>query len=192
MSERQKVLVDMDGVLAGFDEEVQACLDERHPEIERQPRVNYYISDDYPEHGLLVRAISNEPGFFARLPLISNAKKGLQRIIDLGYEPQICSAPLTANPTCKAEKLQWLERVIVPHFGRQILETAAITKNKHAVPGLALIDDRLALAGTSEAEWTQIIFDQPWNQGQPGFRLHGWLDKNLSVFLDQLSGTIGG
>lgn len=49
--ERPTVLVDMDGVLADFDAEAIARLQERHPNIPLlDTRINFYLSDDYPAH----------------------------------------------------------------------------------------------------------------------------------------------
>ena len=185
MTEKPTVLVDMDGVLADFDAEVQYRLWHRHPEIQPVRRNNFYVADDYPEDRDLVDAISNEEGFFRSLPLIQNAFDGWQRIIDLGYYPQICSAPKKANPNCEAEKLEWLREYFVPKFGKYVVEEAIITRYKHLQKGIVLIDDRPEVRHSNQAEWQHIIFDRPYNrhiEDKP--RLKGWNHESLSEILE--------
>lgn len=182
----------MDGVIADLDGEMLVCLTERQPGFEARPRTNWYMSQDYPEFLPMFDQIIYEPGFFARLPIAEFALEGLQRIIDLGYEPRICSTILEPNPTCEADKRLWLERNIAPHIGKFISETPVFTADKYTASGFAIIEDRPVMPNATEAEWTHIIFDKLYNQGHPGFRLHGWLDENLDMILSQLSQTVGG
>jgi 5'-nucleotidase len=184
VSDQTDVLVDLDGVLADFDGEVVRRMAVMHPEIVPRPdRVNFYIADDYAECRALVRAIYIEPGFFAELSLVDGALCGWQRLIDLGYHPRICSSPVTANVQCRAEKLAWLEEHLAPAFGLSVVDEAVITKDKHLVAGLALIDDRPKIASSEFAAWRHIIFDQPYNRGANGARLRGWYDEDLEVLL---------
>lgn len=185
ISELPVVLVDMDGVLANFNDEILSRIAERHPDIpllEHHP--SFYISDDYPEHSELFKKVSCEPGFFEALPLIDDALEGWQRIIDLGYVPQICSSPLSGNPTCEEDKLAWLKKHFVPTFGESVVTQALITRNKHLCKGIALIDDRPEVYGVSEASWSHIIFDRQYNERVLGPRLMGWLDDKLPELLD--------
>jgi 5'-nucleotidase len=183
--EKPTVLIDMDGVLADFDQEVINRLMIRYPHIPiLKQRQNFYISDDYPEHSLLLREISDEQGFFSSLPLMENALHGWQRIIDLGYHPMICSAPMKSNPYSKSEKLEWLTNYFVPTFGQYVVDQAIITSDKHLHEGVVLIDDRPIMYGADEASWKHIIFDHPYNRSsleQP--RQYGWLDDNLPNLL---------
>jgi len=118
------------------------------------------------------------------LQTVDNALKGWQRIIDLGYNPRICSAPIRANPYCLTEKLGWLRRNFVPVFGHYVVEQAIITKEKHLYDGVALIDDRPEVAKSSEASWQHIVFNKPYNQNSKGVRLKGWLDDKLPSLLE--------
>ena len=182
------VTVDIDGVLADFDGEVKSRLKERHSNIPiLETRENFYISDDYPEHRLKVRAISDEEGFFESLPLVKNALEGWQRLIDLGVHPLICSAPIQSNPFSKVEKLNWLQQHFVPVFGEWVVDQAIITSDKHLFHATALIDDRPQMKNAEMATWKHIIFDQPYNRdilNQP--RLHGWLDEALPEILKDI------
>lgn len=85
------VLVDMDGVLADFD---AAVLDRLPPGVARVARTHLYLAEDHPEHLTRVESITSRPDFFLELPLVGHALQGWQRLIDAGYRPRICSAPL--------------------------------------------------------------------------------------------------
>ncbi|HEX3568826.1 MAG TPA: hypothetical protein VHT70_04085 [Candidatus Saccharimonadales bacterium] len=174
------VLVDMDGVLADFDQRILDQLADRHPHIPiTATRSNFYVSDDYPEHAELIRAMSDEEGFFRSLPIVDGALDGWQRILEGDYRPRICSSPISTNPYSKAEKLGWLEEHLAPVFGNWVVEQAIITKNKEEYDGIALLDDRPELRNADKAPWQHIIFDRPYNQASRQPRLYGWKDKNL-------------
>lgn len=180
------VLKDMDGVLAGFDDAVLSHLKQNNPEIELTlERPNFYIADDYsPEHQEVIKAITTASRFFAALPVVEYALEGWGRTIALGYEPRICTSPLTSNPTCSEEKLEWLEQHFVPRFGKKVVEQAVITSHKHEVDGIALIDDRPEIRRAHEATWQHIIFDRPFNRYlADSSRLYGWLDPNYPDLL---------
>lgn len=183
----------MDGVLADFDAEVHSRVAERHPDIrplDPFPEIpDFYVSRHYPEeHYDTVRGISNEQGFFASLPMIPDAAYGWERVMRLGFRPQICSSPISTNPYSKEEKLGWLEENLAPLFGSWVVSTAIITRDKHLVSGAVLIDDRPAIQHAETATWQHIIFDQPANRGITGptiRRLKTWRDPNLPQLLRQ-------
>lgn len=184
-SERPTVLTDMDNVEADFDLEVSNRIALNHPEIPIvTDRKNFYISSDYPEHIELVRAISDEKGFFSSLPLMDGAIKGWARMIEAGYKPRICSSPISTNPYSKEEKQGWLEEHFVPTFGYWVVDQAIITKNKEEFEGIALIDDRPKLENADRATWQHIIFDRPYNKANTQPRLYGWNDSNLLKLLN--------
>lgn len=110
--EAPPVLVDMDGVLADFDQGILHRLTERHPDVPIAPRSNFYIAQDYPEHVDLVRSLSNEKGFFSSLQLVDDALYGWQQILSAGYVPRICSSPIRANPHSKEESIVCLTSCI--------------------------------------------------------------------------------
>jgi 5'-nucleotidase len=178
------VLVDMDGVLADFD---GAVIDRLPLEIARVARTNFYISQDYPDHTTHVHAITSHPEFFRSLPVIDGALEGWQRLIDLGYDPRICSAPLTANEQSVAGKLAWLQDHFVPKFGKQVVERAIIDKQKYKYDGLVLIDDRPEVeTNNGQATWQHVVYDRFYNQqSNAKLRLFGWNDQNLESLLDR-------
>lgn len=185
MTKALTVLVDMDEVLALYDSEVIKRLKKLHSHIPIiGERTNFYIAEDYGEHAQLLRDIADEAGFFESLPVGIDALAGWQRLIDYGYHPRICSSPKLTNPYSKEEKLRWLRRHFVPHFGEWVADEAIITRDKHLYDGIALIDDRPEVKSADEAPWQHIIFDQPYNQHVDTPRLRGWLDDSLPELLE--------
>lgn len=171
------VNVDMDGVLADFDGSVKRLLLARDPNTDvSDPSSNFYITKRLksPEAVAAARAIQSSRGFFLNLPLIDGAIDGWNSIVELGYQPRILSAPLTSNPWCTVEKLEWLDA----HFGPEIVDKAIIDKNKAAYDGIALIDDRPVIDGAANARWQHVVFDQPYNsEVDAEFRLMYWRDR---------------
>ncbi|PID32725.1 hypothetical protein CR956_00960 [Candidatus Saccharibacteria bacterium] len=177
------VLVDMDGVLADFHGKMIEKLLEKRPGLEIPELKEHMVWANFEDEA--VRAdlaqFKHAPGFFRSLEVIDGALEGWQKIIDLGYQPIICSSPLRTNPLCEAEKRDWLKY----YLGDEVADQAIINKQKYLYDGFALIDDRIDLANTESAPWQQIIFTQSYNQDHDyEFRLNGWHDPNLKATLD--------
>jgi len=180
------VLVDMDGVMADFDGKVLQDLEDLYPHVPiPHPRNSFYIDDDMaPEHKPIVREIISKPGFFTQLGVIEGTHQGWELLLDAGYTPQICSAPLRKNPTCEQDKLAWLEEHFVPQFGHWVIDTAIITKDKASCSGLAIIEDRPEIKDAHRAEWKHVVFDRTYNQfAQSPYRLDGWKDPFIIPLL---------
>ena len=178
---KRTVLVDMDGVMADFDAAAIASI----PAAERLVRSSFYVADDYNE---LVRptieAAYNAPGFFESLEPMPGMQEAWQVMIDNGYHPRVASAPLSSNPTAIEGKIKWLDRVMVPEFGPQVVVEAIIDKQKWRYGGLALIDDRpdvpRGIDGERTAEWEHVLFGWSHLRSVPlattAFRLLSWQD----------------
>lgn len=183
------VLVDMDGVLADFDAAFHEAVREQYPHATMLDPLpdppSFYASQAYPgQFQSELRAISDAEHFFARLPVMPDAVEGWQRIIDEGFQPQICSSPIKSNPYSKVEKLGWLEEHLAPVFGSWVVETAIITSEKFKHPGAVLIDDRPDMPNSALASWQHVLFDQPCNRHvETDLRLSSWNDPNLGSIL---------
>lgn len=173
----------MDGVLADFDGAVLQALPSH---IERVARQHFYIARDYPEHLADVKAVYSHPDFFFGLTPVADAVEGWHRLLGLGYEPRICTAPLTLNAKSVEGKISWLKRFFVPHFGDDIVTTAIIDKRKFDYDAVALIDDRPDVdTNGGVARWRHVVFDQPYNRGALSqLRIFNWSDPNLESVLE--------
>lgn len=178
------MLVDMDGVLADFDGLV---LERLHRSIARVARTNFYIAQDYPEHMYHVREITSHPDFFKQLPVVDGALDGWEKMLDLGYDPRICSAPLSSNRFSVEGKLTWLRQIFVPKFGEAVVNRAIIDKQKYKYQGRVLIDDRPEVdTGSGQAQWKHVVFDRPYNQDSSAeLRLLNWRDTELDSVLER-------
>ena len=193
MNDRNRtVLIDMDGVMADFDSRALSCLSSNQI-VERQ---EFYVAQDYPaELRPRIEAAYNAPGFFENLEPMPGLHEGWQSLIDDGYEPRVASAPLSSNPTAIEGKIKWLDRVLVPEFGPDVVENAIIDKHKWKYPGLALIDDRPLVprgpGNEDKATWQHILFGWEHKATVPladtAFRLLRWTDtSHLLTMLDTI------
>ncbi|NCU37651.1 hypothetical protein EOL96_01130 [Candidatus Saccharibacteria bacterium] len=185
MAEKLTVLVDMDGVMAGFDDEMERRLYAMKPSIIIPNRANdFYITKRLtsPEDVELARSIQTSQDFFRSLPPIEGALEGWSQIKALGYHARICSAPLTSNPWCVSEKLEWLDA----YLGPNVVDEAIIDKDKSRYTGIALIDDRPVVNGSGKAPWQHVVFSQPYNNHiKAEYRLTHWQDPCLPQILAQ-------
>lgn len=187
MSERSVVLVDMDGVLADFDGATKQYLAKHHSEIPIvEKRRHFYFRDDYPDlgHQAIINRLHASRGFFASLEPIDGALEGWQRLIELGYEPRVCTAPLHTNEWCVEEKTDWIQR----YLGGVAARTAILDTAKEQYPGIALIDDRPVVKNADVAPWQHILFTASYNQDvETAYRLNGWSDENLVNLLESVA-----
>lgn len=162
------VLVDMDGVLANFDQRVFDVLSERHPEVEQPAKDErlFPLKNSFAtEHHALLHAIMTEPGFFASLAPIEGAVDSMHAMLAHGLDVRICSAPLASSPACAAEKVAW----VAEHLGKEWVDRLILTRDKTYVRGDYLIDDAPVAKGSGlEPTWEHIYMEQPYNRpGKP-------------------------
>lgn len=189
MNHERTVLVDMDGTIADFDGTLVADLRAEHPEIEIPERKSFYFEHDFPEqHHDVIKGIISRPGFFLRHGIIEGAIDGWAGLIEAGYQPRICTAPLRKNRFSIPDKINWLEEHLVPVFGTRVIDTAIIDKHKFRHPALALIDDRDDIEDVRKASWEHIVFDQPYNhECKAQYRMLGWHDRGVFVALGSIA-----
>lgn len=158
------ILVDMDGVLADFEQGFINLWQETHPAhtvINREKRNTFSVKESYPEHlHQHVEAIYSNPGFFHKLPVIEGAKEALEEIESLGHDVWICTAPLTKYDNCVLKKYHWVAENLGSAYTKRII----LTKDKTMVRGDFLIDDRPDIVGNYNPKWEHIIYDASYNQ----------------------------
>ncbi|MDN5275521.1 MAG: 5(3)-deoxyribonucleotidase [Candidatus Saccharibacteria bacterium] len=184
MSELGKtVLVDMDGVMADFDNAALVSISKKDIVL----RSSFYVAHDYPANlQPAIEDVYNAPEFFENLEPMPGLKEAWQEMIDNGYDPRVASAPLASNRSAVEGKIKWLDRVMVPDFGPKIVEEAIIDKQKWKYRGIALIDDRPDVPrgenGAEDAVWQHILFGWAHMSKVPlaatAFRLLSWRDIN--------------
>ena len=177
------ILVDMDGVLANFEQGFVNIWKEKHPELPYIPveeRTTFYTYKQYPkEHRPLTQDIVRAPGFFASLPPIEGALKGFAELAETDHQINICSSPLIGNPTGASEKYDWIEE----HLGRDWLGKVILAPDKTMVRGDILIDDRPEVKGSQTPVWEHILYDHLYNQHMEGRRRLTW--ANWSEVLEE-------
>lgn len=167
-----RILIDMDGVIADYDQEFLQRWRRRHADkfyVPLEDRTTFYVKDEYPEElKPLVAEILLESGFFRDMLPIPGAQEALEEMQEMGFEVFICSSPLSTYRNCVLEKYEWVEKYLGPDWVRQLI----LTKDKTIIKADFLIDDRPLITGAQEPpEWEHILYDRPYNRGANRRRL---------------------
>ena len=156
------VLVDMDGVIADFEQGHQAKLDlYSYPkEWAAKDRTDWDILSSIPvaDRDKVLR-MWHAPGFFADLKPIAGALEAMQRI-NKKHDVFICTAPLMHSGTCSAEKIHWVKWWL----GNDWVKKVIISSDKTLVQGDVLIDDRPNVSGLLTPRWKQWLFAASYNR----------------------------
>jgi len=158
------ILVDQDNVLADFDAGFRAAWRAAHPQapgVAEAERRAWNIRDDLPEtwRAAAMRVYSAS-GFFRSLPAIPGGREALEKMLELGWNVRICTAPIEQYQNCVAEKFAWVERHLGPQWCRRIVLTA----DKTVVQGEWLIDDKVEITGSHPPAWRHALFDSHHNR----------------------------
>jgi 5'-nucleotidase len=125
------VYVDMDGVLADF-----------FGEVAREHDVAYWREIHRKDLG--IDQIARQPEFFAGLPILPNAGKFMQGVLQLTKKYSILSSPLMSNvEESSKEKMQWLQRHLQDHQPQAVIfdhEKYKYAQQPDETPNI-LIDD---------------------------------------------------
>jgi 5'-nucleotidase len=161
------ILVDMDGVLANFEEGFLIEWKNNYPEL---PYIPIQARRSFLS---IVEGIYFKKGFVLGLEPFEGAIEALKTMRSEGHEVKICTTPLSGNKYSVEEKTAWVEK----HLGKEWLKNLISIKDKSLVEGDYLIDDKPEITTTSIPKWEQIIFDAPYNRKVVGKkRLLKWAD----------------
>ncbi|MFT4309340.1 MAG: 5' nucleotidase, NT5C type [Candidatus Woesearchaeota archaeon] len=156
------LLVDMDGVIADFEQGFLDIYRVRHPDkpfIPIEDRSTFYLTDDYPADLVdMVRDITMSVGFFYSLPPIEGALEALPQLL-VKNDVYICTSPLLENRTCVQEKYDWIQK----YLGTKWKDRMILTKDKTLIEGDYLIDDKPNIKGIVQPSWEQLLYYQPYN-----------------------------
>ena len=159
-----RILIDMDGVIADFDQEFLRRWRERHPEkpyITLEERTTFYVKDSYPEalHSFVAEILLEE-SFFREMIPVPGAKEALEEMVTKGFEVFICTSPLSTYGNCVLEKYEWVEKYLGPSWVNKII----LTKDKTVIKADFLIDDKPEITGVEKQPgWEHILYDRPYN-----------------------------
>ena len=178
-----RILVDQDGVIADWGQAYNDSLDAYGEEAALIPRhedqTTFNLNEGRTKREKeIIAAIMVEPGFYSRLQPIPGAQSALKAAVRAGHDVRIVTSPWASNPTCASDKLNG----IIKHYGSHWASRVVITSDKTVVCGDFLIDDKPEIKGSMEPEWTQILFDQPYNQhviSKP--RIRQWTDDLFDI-----------
>lgn len=171
-----RILIDMDGVLADFEQGIIDTYQARHPNkdyIPKEQRTTFYTKDQYPkETQPLIQDICLSKGFFLGLSPIQGSLQALSELSARGDKIYICTSPLLENPFCIQEKYNW----IIKHLGKEWTKKVIMTKDKTIINADLLIDDKPDITGIQTPTWEQLLYTQPYNAQINSLRRITWQD----------------
>lgn len=157
-----RLLLDMDGVIANFDEKTYSRasaeghqFDIAHP---REQTMRYVTDHVVPHQRNAVRQMTYEAGFFRSFPVMEGAQAGVEALLSKGVDIWVCTKPLERNPTCRDEKGAWLKE----HFP-MLEKKLIIAPDKSLIKGAILLDDAPKIEWIPHAEWYPVVFTRSFN-----------------------------
>lgn len=171
------ILVDMDGVLANFEEGFLNEWKKKYPKlpfVQLQNRRSFYIRDDYLREFLpKIESVYFKKGFILGLNPIEGAIDAIKEMETNGYQVKVCTTPLNGNIFSEEEKTTWIEK----YLGKEWLKNLIFIKDKSLAEGDYLIDDKPKIKTVRVPKWEHVIFDAPYNRNiEDKKRLVKWSD----------------
>jgi 5'-nucleotidase len=176
------ILLDADGTLLDWGAQWDAVLDELYPHFPNIPRTLNQRSFNLKlnlseEEAAAVDEIFNHPGFYGRLKPIPGAQEAVAKMVEKGHHVQVATSPWWDNPTCLQDKSDSLAKF----FGEDIRRTAHFGSDKTILRADYLFDDKPEIKGKYRPEWTQILYDQPYNRDIDLHRIFSWDDWEAKI-----------
>lgn len=163
MKKRLRLLLDMDGPMAAFDEAFfTACrtagfqMDIDHPSKQIHRYSTDHIADRFTRNR--ARELVNQDGWFRNLPVTPGSQEGVEELLSADFDIWVCTKPLESNKTCRDEKAAWLAE----HFP-QLKNRLITAPDKSMIIGDILLDDAPKLEWLGRALWRPVIFTMPFN-----------------------------
>lgn len=158
-----RLLLDMDGPLAAFDQRGWEIIRERKvlTDVDGwKNQTHRYFTDHATTRRsrLFVRKLTQAQGWFRELPVVPGAQEGVQDLLYHDVDLWVCTKPMGTNPYCADEKRAW----IAEHFP-ELTNRLIITPNKSLIDGDVLLDDAPAIEWLPLATWRAVIFNAPFN-----------------------------
>lgn len=184
------VLVDMDNTIVDYDTEFARRWLQLYPNdsTERIRRRQFFeMEKNFPPNLQAdVKRVIAQPDFFRSLKPYDGAIEALREMHAVGLHVMLCTSPsLFQMETCAAGKYAWVRE----YLGEEWMPRLVITRDKTVVRGRVLIDDKPVMRGACERpEWTQVLFEQPYNVKVDKPRIKSWRHWRpiLAPYLKQL------
>lgn len=168
-------LVDADGTLLDWGAFFTHVANLEYAHLPRIPRHSEQRSFNLKlnmneEESAAIDAIMAYPDFYRHLKPLPGAQEAVAKMKERGHHVQVATSPWWDNPTCLQDKA-WN---IAEHFGDDMRRTMYLGSDKTALRADYLWDDKPEITGWYEPVWTQILYDQPYNQGIDLPRIYHW------------------
>ncbi|MFP4117332.1 MAG: 5' nucleotidase, NT5C type [Candidatus Woesearchaeota archaeon] len=173
-----KILLDMDDTLYDFLGNITDLYRRLYPEepfVAPEDMYDNHFSKVYREQiGHMAEERMEElfhmPELYRNLRPLPGAVEAVHEMLDEGLDVRVCTAPLRDYRHCVHEKYESLDE----HFGKNLTDHLVLARDKTAIKGDILVDDRPRISGRYEPEWNHVLFDQPFNRHVDLPRIQSW------------------
>lgn len=173
---RPRVLLDVDEVIADFNQGLRALIFERMKiNVRHVPATAEHLEERLGftlQQKKDLHAGMDQPGWNRTFQLLPGAKAGVERLQEVA-DVFFVTAPRWSSPTWDYDRRDWLHA----HLGipeRQVVITSA----KHTVCGDMFVDDKPSNVQEWRSAWplgTAFLWDRPHNQTATGLiRAYNW------------------
>lgn len=186
------ILVDQDGVFCDFAKGYYELAKRIDPMLydSLQPfgkQKQYYCHDHIKDDVIFKRGdeLANHVDIFDMLLPYDGAIEGMKLLdemcIKAGFTMLICTAPHTTNLNSYSAKAKWITK----YFGAKWLDKVMMVRDKTAVRGTILIDDKPEPLGQFVPEWKHVIMPHSYNlkQQKTNFVFQGWDEQSINRLL---------